>query len=212
MKLTIGAAFAFAALTATGAYSASDSDTVPTPSPTMHEKATALKADKTKAEKEKAAKTSEALVIDHKTAAGFWAQAGEDGFVNSWFYFTEKKGRYVGRVVKAFKKPDAPTFSAVCEKCEGDQKDAPMIGLAIIKGMKRDGLHYEDGTIMDPRNGSTYHAKMDLSDDGEKLSVRGFLGISLFGMTQVWTRLPDDSIAAADIPPESIGPTAAKAE
>jgi uncharacterized protein (DUF2147 family) len=87
-----------------------------------------------------------------------------------------------------------------------------MIGLAIIKGMKRDGLHYEDGTIMDPRNGSTYHAKMELSDDGEKLSVRGFLGISLFGMTQVWTRLPDDSIAAADIPPESIGPTAAKAE
>jgi uncharacterized protein (DUF2147 family) len=107
-----------------------------------------------------------------------------------------------------FKKPDAPEYSNLCEKCEGDQKDAPMIGLTIIKGMKREGHHYDGGAIMDPRNGSIYHAEMDLSDDGKKLSVRGYLGISLFGQTQVWNRLPDDSMAPEDIPPESLGPSA----
>lgn len=215
MKLGLTAAFAVALLTATAAYSASDTNTAPAPDPTAppkHDKATAPKADKAKADKDKAAKTAKAPSFDHKTAAGFWEQVGDDGFVGAWFYFTEKKGRYEGRVVKAFKKPDQPEFSNVCDKCEGDQKDAPMIGLTIVKGMKRDGSHYDGGTIMDPRDGSAWHAQMDLSDDGKKLSVRGYVGISLLGQTQVWNRLPDDSMAAEDIPRESFGPSAAKAQ
>ena len=83
-----------------------------------------------------------------------------------------------------------------------------MLGLTIIKGMKRDGRDYDEGHILDPRDGSLYHAKMELSPDGKNLSVRGYLGIPLLGKTQVWKRLPDDVIAAADIPPESLGPAA----
>jgi uncharacterized protein (DUF2147 family) len=93
-----------------------------------------------------------------------------------------------------------------CLKCTGDQANAPMLGLLLVKQMTRDGLEYQDGTILDPRNGSVYHAQMQLSEDGQQLSVRGYLGVSLLGQTQVWTRLPDDSIARRDIPKESQSP------
>ena len=86
----------------------------------------------------------------YKTAAGFWQQVDDDGSVGGWFYFVEKNGVYEGRIVKMFKKPGAPVYSDLCEKCEGDQKDAPMLGLTIVKGMKRDGHNYDEGHIWIP--------------------------------------------------------------
>ena len=59
---------------------------------------------------------------------------------------------------------------------------------------------------MDPRDGSVYHAQMEVSPDGQKLFVRGYLGVPMLGQTQTWTRLPDNSMAAADIPKESLSP------
>ena len=122
--------------------------------------------------------------------------------------FVEKNGVYEGRIVKMFKKAGAAVYGDLCKKCEADEKDAPMLGLTIIKGMKRAGRDYDEEHIQHPRDGSLYHAKMKLSPDGKNLSVRGYLGISLLGKTQVWKRLPDDAIAAADIPPELLGPAA----
>jgi len=137
------------------------------------------------------------------TAAGFWQQADNEGHVGGWFYFTETNGRYDGRLVKMFSRPGEKAFER-CTRCPGAQKDAPMLGLTIVKGMRRDGLKYEDGTILDPRDGSIYHAQMELSPDGQKLSVRGYIGLPLLGQTQVWTRLPDNAIPAKDIPKESV--------
>lgn len=142
----------------------------------------------------------------YKTAAGFWQQADDDGFVEGWFFFIERNGLYEGRLVKMFKKPGSPTYSDACQKCEGDQKGALMLGLTIVKDMKRDGRKYDEGSILDPRDGTLYHAQMELSPDGKKLSVRGYLGIPLLGQTQVWGRLPDDAMAPADIPKESLAP------
>ena len=140
------------------------------------------------------------------TAAGFWQQADNAGRVGGWFYFWETNGLYQGRLVKMFGRPGERVFER-CAKCPGTQKDAPMLGLTIVKGMRRDGLKYEDGTILDPRDGSIYHAQMELSPDGQKLSVRGYLGIPLLGQTQVWTRLPDNAIPAKEIPKESASAT-----
>lgn len=142
------------------------------------------------------------------SVVGFWQQVDNDGKLGPWFYFTEVDGLYEGRLVKVTKQPGEKA-NPVCSKCDGKQKDAPMLGLTIVKKMRRDGKKYEDGTILDPRDGSVYHARMDLSEDGQKLSVRGYIAVPLLGQTQVWTRLPDNSMPPEKIPKNSVGPAAA---
>jgi uncharacterized protein (DUF2147 family) len=128
------------------------------------------------------------------TAAGLWEQVDENsGKAESWFKISERGGVYEGNVVKIFSKPGEDE-NWVCNKCEGAEKGAPVLGLTLIKGMQRNGLSYEHGTIMDPRDGSVYRALMKLSPDGQKLEVRGYLGISLFGRSQTWNRLPDNAL------------------
>ena len=124
------------------------------------------------------------------SVVGFWEQADDNGRVQAWFNFVEKNGVYVGTIAKAFPALGQKT-EETCAKCPGEQKDAPFIGLTIINGMQRQGLSYENGTILDPRDGSVYPAVMELSPDGQKLTVRGYLGIKLLGQSQVWRRLPD---------------------
>ena len=128
------------------------------------------------------------------TAAGVWEQVDDDGRVGGWFHIYEREGVYQGSIVKMFLKPgDKP--NPICTKCPGDQKNQPTLGLTLIKGMQRKGRNYENGTILDPRDGSIYQARMELSPDGQKLMVRGFLGIDLFGQSQIWRRLPDSALA-----------------
>jgi hypothetical protein len=78
------------------------------------------------------------------------------------------------------------------------------MGLTLFWGMKRDGLHYDDGSVLDPRDGSVYHALMNLSEDGKELEVRGYLGIKMFGKSQTWYRLPDDAMKKDEIPKETL--------
>ena len=129
------------------------------------------------------------------TAVGLWEQVDEkSGKPESWFKITERNGAYEGNIVKIFFKPGEDE-NWVCDKCEGAERGKPVLGLALIKSMQRNGTSYENGTIMDPRDGAVYRALMKLSPDGQKLEVRGYLGISLFGRSQVWNRLPDNALA-----------------
>ena len=128
------------------------------------------------------------------SAVGLWEQVDEKtGKAESWFRITEKNGVYVGAIVKIFYKPGEDT-NWVCDKCEGAERNAPVLGLMLIKGMRRNGLAYEGGTIMDPRDGKVYRALMQLSPDSRNLEVRGYLGISLFGRSQTWNRLPNNAL------------------
>lgn len=75
----------------------------------------------------------------------------------------------------------------VCPACGGNK---PLIGLTVLTGLKDKGNgKYEGGKIYDPKSGKTYSAKAELSADGKTLKVRGFLGVSLLGRTQVWKRI-----------------------
>lgn len=67
-------------------------------------------------------------------------------------------------------------------------QSTPLLGLEILKNFKHNGADvYEDGTIYDPKNGKTYSCKMTLN--GNKLKIRGYIGISLLGRSEVWTRV-----------------------
>jgi hypothetical protein len=129
------------------------------------------------------------------TVEGVWEQVNDDGKVGSWFHIYERNGIYEGRIVKMFPRPgEKPNPNPICTKCAGEQKNQPTLGLTLIKGMQRKGRSYENGTILDPRDGSVYNARMELSPDGQKLMVRGYLGIDLFGQSQIWRRLPDTAL------------------
>jgi uncharacterized protein (DUF2147 family) len=132
------------------------------------------------------------------TAAGLWqATDQESGKPSGWFLIRDHDGVYDGAIVKMYLKPgESP--DVVCDQCTDDRRDKPWLGLDIIRGMKRDGLTYKDGTILDPRNGRIYNAMMTLTPDGQTLVVRGYLGISLFGQNQYWTRLPDSAYNELD--------------
>jgi uncharacterized protein (DUF2147 family) len=75
-----------------------------------------------------------------------------------------------------------------CDDCTDDRRGQPIIGMEIIRGLRRDGDGWGGGTILDPENGKVYHCTLALRGGGARLAVRGYLGLSLFGRTQVWER------------------------
>jgi uncharacterized protein (DUF2147 family) len=122
------------------------------------------------------------------TAAGVWKQIDENGKVGAFVTITEEGGVFVGRLSRLFLDPgDDP--NPICTECPGARHNQPILGLMFIEGMKQSGLDYDGGTILDPETGKLYKASMSLDSGGARLTVRGYIGLPIFGRSQTWTRV-----------------------
>jgi uncharacterized protein (DUF2147 family) len=124
---------------------------------------------------------------------GVWAQTDDKtGKLQSLVRIVESKpGRYDGFVEKLYPAPGEDP-NPRCEDCKGALKNQPVLGMKIISDLKaatddRDVFH--DGEILDPDSGDVYRLKITVLEGGKKLDVRGFIGISLFGRSQIWRRV-----------------------
>lgn len=77
-----------------------------------------------------------------------------------------------------------------CTECTGKDKDKPIEGLVIIRGLSKDGDEWSDGKILDPKNGKFYKCYISL-EEIDKLKLRGYIGFSLLGRTEYWHRVSD---------------------
>ena len=96
--------------------------------------------------------------------------------------YETKSGKLQGKVVKIL---TPGKENAKCDDCTGENKGKPIMNMVIMWGLEKDGT---GGHILDPNNGKQYKCKISLKDKNT-LDVRGYLGVSLLGRTQTWTRV-----------------------
>jgi uncharacterized protein (DUF2147 family) len=129
-----------------------------------------------------------AQAADLSSPAGLWKTVDDKtGAVTALIRIVDQDGRFSGHIEKSFR-PGAET--RVCSVCSDDRRNKPIIGLEIIRGLSRHDDEFSGGEILDPDSGSVYRCRLRLEDGGQKLNVRGYIGIALLGRSQTWTREP----------------------
>jgi len=136
-----------------------------------------------------------ALALTVATAAA-WAQASPVGLwktiddetktEKSLVRIVDAAGVLSGKVEKIF---DPAKQDSKCDKCTDARKDKPVLGMAIVEGVKKnaDEEYWDGGHILDPNNGKVYKVRMTPKDGGKTLQVRGFIGP--FYRNQTWIRV-----------------------
>lgn len=127
------------------------------------------------------------LCLAHgQSIVGKWKTFDDQtGDAKSIVEILEKDGKYHGKVVEIL---NPAKKDSKCENCPGTDKGKPIEGLTIIKNLTKKGAEYTGGTIIDPQSGKEY--KCSIKTNGTtKLEVRGYVGISLIGRTQTWTKM-----------------------
>ncbi len=107
---------------------------------------------------------------------------------------TENNGELQATIVKLLNRtPEAIARDGehpICRKCDGVRKDKPIVGMQIMWGVTKDDDAWDGGKILNPKYGKIYKVKLTMLDGGQKLNVRGFIGFSWIGKTQIWERQP----------------------
>ena len=126
-----------------------------------------------------------APVLAADSPVGKWNTVDEKtGKVVSQVELYDQGGKLFGKITGLTEPNNAQGKPKICSKCQGDDKDKPIVGLVILKDLSASGDRYKGGTIVDPEDGKTYKAEV-WPEDG-KLKVRGYLGI--FYRTQTWQK------------------------
>jgi uncharacterized protein (DUF2147 family) len=119
---------------------------------------------------------------------GLWKAIDDNsGKPTALIRITEERGELRGKIEQLFRAPGEDP-NPKCTLCSDARKDQPIIGMTIVSGLKKDGDEYKDGEILDPNNGKIYKSKLSVHDGGKKVEVRGYVGVPMFGRSQVWLR------------------------
>lgn len=125
------------------------------------------------------------LSVYGQSPVGVWKNLDdEDGKEKSHIEIYEQNGKLRAKVIKLL---PAATITK-CNACKGDKKGKDLIGLDILWDLKKSGKIWDGGHILDPKNGKEYNCKIEF-DGTEKLKVRGYIGVSMFGRTQIWYKV-----------------------
>ncbi|WP_345089412.1 DUF2147 domain-containing protein [Flavobacterium chungnamense] len=125
-------------------------------------------------------------IVQSQSVLGKWKTIDDEtGKEKAVVEIYEVDGKIYGRIVEIL---EVEHRFKKCTLCQGTDKDKPIMGLIFIKGLTKDVDEYSGGKILDPKNGKLYKCYITLEGD-DKLKVRGYIGISLFGRTQYWKRV-----------------------
>ena len=125
------------------------------------------------------------IFINAQNIVGKWKTVDDEtGKPKSVVEIYKKGDKYYGKIVQLLIKPEKST----CEKCTDDRKNKALVGLEIIRNLKKDGEEYSSGTILDPKKGKIYTCKIWIDKDKPNiLNVRGYVGV--FFRTQKWSKM-----------------------
>ena len=133
----------------------------------------------------KAFMTAILLSFQPNSVVGTWVNIDDEtGVDKSEIVLYVEDGKLYGRIERLLLPEDQ---GKLCVNCKGKEKNQLIEGLIIVNGLKQDGDSWTDGDIMDPANGKRYDCTISLADYNT-LNVRGYLGFSFLGRTQVWKR------------------------
>ena len=125
------------------------------------------------------------ISMHSQTIFGKWHSTNDEtGKVDSVIEMYEKDGKAYAKIIE-IKNEDRK--NAVCDLCEGANKNKPILGLEILTGLEKDDDEWSGGEILDPRNGKVYNCYIKLVKSN-KLKIRGYIGVALFGKTKYWER------------------------
>ena len=99
-------------------------------------------------------------------------------------------GTFRGKILYRYPVPGGVALTH-CTKCPPPYTNQPIVGLEFFSGFKQDEKNpnlYVDGRVLEPKSGKIYKGKANLSADGKRLRLRGYMGVSALGRTVVWLR------------------------
>jgi len=111
----------------------------------------------------------------------------ETGAAKSVVEIYQANGKVYGKVIQILEKGKE---DKLCDQCKGDKKNKPIKGMVIIDGLSKNDSDWDGGKILDPKTGKEYKCTISLENEN-KLKVRGYVGFSLLGRTQYWTRIKE---------------------
>lgn len=124
--------------------------------------------------------------VQGQNVIGKWKSIDDEtGQAKSIIEIVEKSGKLYGKIIEIL---DPAKRDKICVSCSGDDKNKPILGMMVIRGLTKDGNEYNSGEILDPTSGKIYKCFITL-DSKDRLKVRGYIGVALFGRTQYWFRV-----------------------